>query len=259
VWAVARPDRKRSRVFGEVADQYDRARPSYPAALVDDLVAADVQRVLDVGCGTGIAARLFIARGCDVIGVEPDERMAAVARRHGVDVDVTTFERWEARGQPFDLVTAGQSWHWVDPDVGPALAASVLRPGGRLALFWNLTVHDADVAALFHDVYTQYAPSLLDDSVALGTILPGEGLDFGFMASIDASGRFEPAAARTYERRETHTTEEWIDQVATHSDHRLLDADVRTALFRALASALHDFGGVISVLYVSPLITAVRA
>jgi trans-aconitate methyltransferase len=82
-------------VFGEVAEQYDRSRPTYPDAMVDDLVAPGVTRVLDVGCGTGIAARLFVARGCRVVGVEADARMAEVARGHGIDVDVSPFETWE--------------------------------------------------------------------------------------------------------------------------------------------------------------------
>ena len=72
--------------FGSDAGRYDRARPSYPGALVDRIVAASPGRdVLDVGCGTGIAARLFQAAGCRVLGVDPDERMASVARQAGLE------------------------------------------------------------------------------------------------------------------------------------------------------------------------------
>src|SRR5688500_10093400 len=69
--------------------------------------------VLDVGCGTGIAGGLFTARGCRVVGVEPDPRMAVLARRRGIDVHETTFEEWEP-GEEFDLLVSGQAWHWVD-------------------------------------------------------------------------------------------------------------------------------------------------
>src|SRR5690242_20173112 len=67
--------------FGAEAGRYDRARPSYPAALVERIVAASPGRqVLDVGCGTGIVARLFQAAGCEVLGVDPDARMAEIGR-----------------------------------------------------------------------------------------------------------------------------------------------------------------------------------
>ena len=56
-------DRERAESFGAVAALYDRARPSYPQALIDALLASGSRRVLDVGCGTGIAAALLAARG----------------------------------------------------------------------------------------------------------------------------------------------------------------------------------------------------
>src|SRR5207302_3315261 len=78
--AVIHEDRQRAGSFGEDAAQYDRARPSYPTELVDALMVDQPRRVLDVGCGTGIAARLLAERACAVLGVEADPRMAEVAR-----------------------------------------------------------------------------------------------------------------------------------------------------------------------------------
>ena len=85
------PDDLRARAgsFGMDAEAYDRHRPSYPAVVVDVLLAGDTHAVVDVGCGTGKLGRLLAERGADVVGVEPDERMAEVARRHGLAVEVS--------------------------------------------------------------------------------------------------------------------------------------------------------------------------
>ena len=95
--------------FGSDPERYDRARPRYPEAMVQRIVRSSPGRdVLDVGCGTGIAARQFRAAGCRVLGVEPDARMADLARRSGVGVEVATFEAWDPAGREFDAIVAGQ-------------------------------------------------------------------------------------------------------------------------------------------------------
>lgn len=82
--------------FGTDPDRYDRTRPSYPQAMVDRIIDASPGRdVLDVGAGTGIAARQFQTAGCRVLGVEVDARMAEFARQHGAQVEVTRFEEWD--------------------------------------------------------------------------------------------------------------------------------------------------------------------
>src|SRR5919109_1450987 len=79
--------------FGVDPQRYDQARPGYPDALVARIVAGSPgPEVLDVGCGTGIAARQFQAAGCAVLGVGPDARMAGWARQRGLEVEVATFE-----------------------------------------------------------------------------------------------------------------------------------------------------------------------
>src|SRR5690242_18813267 len=150
--------------FGAEASRYDRARPSYPAALVERIVAASPgRRVLDVGCGTGIVARQFQAAGCEVLGVDPDARMAGHARERGLQVEVATFETWATNGRAFDTVVSGQAWHWVDPVAGAAKAASALRRGGRFAVFWNVFQPPADLGKAIAELYRRVLSDLLAD------------------------------------------------------------------------------------------------
>lgn len=98
--------------FGSDAGTYDRARPRYPAALVDAVVERLAGcSILDVGIGTGIAAEPFRDRGFAVLGVEPDPKMAAAARAKGFVVEAGRFEDWDPAGRTFDGVIAGQTWH----------------------------------------------------------------------------------------------------------------------------------------------------
>ena len=76
---------QRSRLFDQYAEAYDRFRPTYPDAVIDELlgpVAAGLD-VLDVGCGTGIASRQMAQRGAKVLGVELAPRMAEIAAAKG--------------------------------------------------------------------------------------------------------------------------------------------------------------------------------
>ncbi|WP_433793860.1 class I SAM-dependent methyltransferase [Actinoplanes sp. CA-252034] len=132
--------RERGQVFGELAEEYDRIRPGYPADLVTDVLEqAGPGPVLEVGAGTGKATALFAARDIDLTCLEPDSRMAAVLRRTvpGVPVIESTFEAWTPdRG--YGLVISAQAWHWVDADRRNTLAHAALAPGGLLAPFWNV-------------------------------------------------------------------------------------------------------------------------
>ena len=237
--------------FGEDAEAYDRARPGYPEPLVDDLAGGGGIDVLDVGCGTGKLGRLLAERGCRVLGVEHDARMAEVARRHGLAVEVAAFESWDDCGRRFDLVASAQAWHWIDPTVGPARAAEVLRPGGRLAVVWNLYAHEPAMRARLDEVYQRHMPGTT--SVVLGIDTVDEGL-----AGVDETGAFGPQSARRDVWKQTYTSAEWLDQLPTHSDHRVMPADQRAALLDAIGAAIDANGGYITVTYTTLCITAVR-
>ncbi|MEW2297841.1 class I SAM-dependent methyltransferase [Streptomyces sp. NPDC006743] len=100
--------------------------------------AAPGRDILDVGCGTDIAARQFQAAGCRVLAIEPDHRVVEVAGRLSAEAAVATSEAWEPVGREFDAVVSATAWHWIDPAAGAAKTAQFLRPGSRLAAFWNV-------------------------------------------------------------------------------------------------------------------------
>ena len=230
-------NRTRAESFGAVAEVYELARPSYPPALVDDLLAGAPADALDVGCGTGKAARLLTQRGVPVLGVEVDARMAAVARAHGLTVDIGTFEQWNAAGRQFDLIVSGQAWHWIDPDAGAAKAAVLLRPGGLLAPFWNFSAVDAALRARIDAAYARVAPQVTDRSMARSggpaTIPPA-------VEQLRASGLFANVEHRRYPWARDYTRDEWLALVHTHSDHSTLPAGQLAALLDAVGEAIGD-------------------
>ncbi len=247
---MERPLRER---FDEDAERYDRARPRYPVALLDDVMAlahlGPGSRVLEIGCGTGQATVELAARGCTVLAVELGANLAAVATRHlepypHAQVVVAPFERFELPSQPFDAVVAFTSFHWVDQDMGPALVAAALRPGGAF-----VTVSTDHVAggtdAFFVDVqecYEQWDPATpkglrldnADDVIARVDTGP------------DPGGRFGRAEVRHHEVEAAYSTATYLDVLMTYSGHRAMDAHARDGLLSCIGALIDGhYGGLI--------------
>jgi SAM-dependent methyltransferase len=251
-------DRSRAESFGSVADLYDRARPSYPPALIDALLADGGRTVLDVGCGTGIAAALFAARRCAVTGVEVDARMAGIARRKGLEVEISTFERWDDRGRRFDVVASGQAWHWIDPTAGAVRAADVLCPGGRIGAFWNFGDPPPELRDRLAPIYDRLAPELVNYSVVLDTAQRSGRVDLT-VTGIAASRRFGPVEVRRFPWTRTYGSRDWSDFLATHSDHHALEPARREQLLDEVTDAVDAIGGTFEMPYETALVTATRA
>jgi SAM-dependent methyltransferase len=248
-------NRSRAESFGAVAAQYDRARPSYPSALVDALLADGAQSVLDVGCGTGIAASLFAARGCAVVGVEVDARMAELARAKGLHVEVAAFERWRRGGRLFDLVTSAQAWHWIEPRAGAARAAEALSAGGRIGVFWNFGDLPAALHELIMPIYARLEPEIARCSAELGN--PDARTQSALTGIADATA-FESVETSTFHWSVAYDTAGWLEDLATHSDHQALEPARRARLLDAVGAAIESIGGSFEMPYETVLVSARR-
>lgn len=140
--------------FDSVAAQYGAARPGYPPELfaaVEELAGRPLRGadVLDVGAGTGIASRLLREQGARVTAVEPGPAMAAELRAATPDLPLVRADGnlLPFPDDSFDVVTYAQSWHWTDPARSVPEALRVLRPGGTLALWRNLSDKEVPWAA----------------------------------------------------------------------------------------------------------------
>ncbi|MCE6996519.1 class I SAM-dependent methyltransferase [Saccharothrix sp. S26] len=243
--------------FGTDPERYDRARPSYPEAMVRAIVAAAPgPDVVDVGTGTGIAARLFQAAGCRVLGVEVDPRMARWARGRGLDVEVSAFESWDPAGRVFDAVVSGQTWHWVDPVAGAAKAAAVLRPGGRLAAFWNVGRPPSDLADAFAEVYRRAQP----DSLMARAFDPagGSALTDRAIAGIREAGGFGEVERWRFDWERTYTRDQWLDQLPTSGAYALMPPGKADEVLTGIGAAIDAAGGSFTMAYTTLVITAAR-
>jgi ubiquinone/menaquinone biosynthesis C-methylase UbiE len=161
------PTVERGRSFDAWADEYDRYRPTYPDALFE-LIDTQLQlppgpRVADLGAGTGRASVAMAGRGWRVTAVEPGEPMLDVLRSRA-ETDGLVIRAVQATAEAtglevgsFDLVTAAQAFHWFDKPAALMEMARIVRPGGGLALFWNVREEArSPFVADYHRVLERY-------------------------------------------------------------------------------------------------------
>jgi SAM-dependent methyltransferase len=230
--------------FNRSADVYDRIRPGYPDALVDDVIRLsgipDQGRILEIGCGTGKATEPFALRGywMDCLDIGSDLAAVAAAKFKGLDrvrIVESSFEDWYPGARRYDLVIAATSFHWVDPKVAYVKSAAVLKPSGALAEFSNTPVPKTEgFFVRVQDVYRACAPSISSDAPAPKTNRQGHaGLEL-----------FQEPVTRTYPWSVQYSADQYIELLSTYSDHISLPDAERNALFSGVADLIREeYGG----------------
>jgi SAM-dependent methyltransferase len=260
-------DRELRTTFDSDARRYDRARPTYPPALFDDLVALSEippnGRVLEVGPGTGQATLAMAERGYRIVAVELGANLAHVARDNlkrfeQVKVHTSAFEQWPLPREPFDVVLAATALHWIDPDVRYRKPAAALRQSGALAVITtdHVAGEDEDFWVTVQDCYERHMPG-----TEPGLRLPAADDVHDDSESIEstASGLFDAPILRRYFWDAPYTTGEYLDVLRTYSNHIALDPEQRDSLLACIARLIDDrFGGHIRKRYLFRLAVARR-
>jgi ubiquinone/menaquinone biosynthesis C-methylase UbiE len=246
--------------FDQVADVYKASRPGYPDALIDDVIAyaapVPEDRILEIGCGTGLATAGFAGKGHTILATDPGADMLRGARDHlrdfdNVDYLQTTFEALPETMTGFRLIVAAQSFHWVAPEVRFVKSAKVLLPGGTLAVFGHVPVRlPGALREKFRCIYMErvgrWEPPPEVGYLPTG---PAKGM-------FNESGLFGPVAHRCYPWVWRHTTASYVAFHRTRSDYQMLPAEQGEQLLADLTQAIDDEGGRFDIDYETHLYMA---
>lgn len=245
------------RLFDKAADEYDAARPAYPAGIYD-LLEARVgplggRLVVDGGTGTGVVARQLQERGARVIAFDPGPQMLKRARRRTPSLSVVQADgvALPLRTASVSLLCFGQSWHWVEQDAGAREVARVLTSTGWWTAWWN---HPwADGEEWFERYY-----SLLEQRCT-GFSRTQRDVDWCADA-FERNGSFQTPERHVVTWQRTISVEDWLTELRSHSYVIDLDADQRMHLLAACEALLREqFGGSMLVPYQTRLWMAGRS
>jgi ubiquinone/menaquinone biosynthesis C-methylase UbiE len=249
--------KQESQRFDSVAELYDTYRPGYPEGLIKSLITHSNlrpgDRILEVGSGTGKATEQLAGRGYSITCLEPGRNLAAIAARkfiHQPEIrfEHARFEDWESPAGGFDLLLSAQAFHWVPQEVRFIKAAQVLRPGGHLALIWNMYPYiDSPLRRDLDRVYRQCAPEISKDIVDIEPIIQQTSQE------IRDSGFFDPPCIERFPWSRRMTVESHLGLLNTFSDHLRLYKENRKSLFDGIAETILHHGGEIEHHYLAVL------
>lgn len=270
---MKRPDRiaeQEGRVlFGADPHNYDAIRPPYPEQIYEFLLTTGAVRphaaTLEIGAGSGLATRRLLDFGVNPLTIiEPDSRfaplLAAIAHQYQSEIHLleTSFEEAELPLSHYDLVAAATSFHWILPALGLAKVATVLKPGGYAALWWNV-FGDDDRADPFHEATRTIllplasSPSGVPERIPFALDLPARLGDFS------RTGQFETPEYRVYRWTLVLNTEQVGSLYATFSQISRLPEEQRKTILRQLMEiADREFEGRVERNMMSPVYVARR-
>jgi ubiquinone/menaquinone biosynthesis C-methylase UbiE len=218
---------RQARSFGSVAEVYDRGRPSFPREAAEWLTGGQPVTVLEVGAGTGKLTEQLVALGHDVHATDPDEAMLDVLRRRLPDTrtSVAGAEDLPVPDRSVDVVVAAQCFHWFDLDRALPEIARVLKPGGHIALVWNVRDERIPWARKLGRIIG--SQEQIGEEVAQPLVLSGL---FGFVEDA------------TFKNWQDINRESIQDLVRSRSNISTLDDEAREAKLAEVLAFYDDYG-----------------
>lgn len=283
---LAEPRSSAAAIFDRIAGLYNQARPGYPSEAVADLVQLcgvdSSSRVLEIGCGTGQLTRDLAGRGPRVVCVEPGSSLAESARANlsrwsKVEVVTSRFEDFNAPILSFDVVVSATAFHWVDPEVSYAKAATLLDENGWLALLTNAHSRggnhtDGRIAEPIRHLHRRLAPEVGDWDFPTAEDIRRRAHAGGDIASVWARVErkvsdppavdhlFGPPTVKTYPWVATYDRSAYLAMLSSQSSYALLDPRQREELLAGIGVLIDEkLEGTVSKEYVTVLALAAKA
>lgn len=229
--------------FGKTAADYARHRSGFPDSFFDRLAAMKIVRpglkALDLGTGTGTIARGLALRGLEVTGLDKSAALMEQAERMDLEAGASvhyvegTAEATGLPGGAFDLVTAGQCWHWFVRDKAAAEVRRILKPDGRLVIaHFDWIALPGSVAEATEDLIRSYN--------AEWNLWGGNGVYPPWLRDLGAAG-FKQIESFTFDVDSPYSHEAWRGRVRASAGVGAVMPPDRVAQFDAeLATILRD-------------------
>jgi SAM-dependent methyltransferase len=189
--------------FAEVAGAYERGRPTYAEDAVRWLAGDEPHDVVDLGAGTGKLTRALVALGHRVTAIEPLPEMLELlpATAPGAFAVLGNAEIIPLPDASADVVTSAQAFHWFDHAVALPEMARVLRPGGRLAIVWNVRDEREPWVKRLSELIGSEGTSAMDVDepiAASGLFGPVERAEFHIEQALDRETLLDLVLSRSY-------------------------------------------------------------
>jgi ubiquinone/menaquinone biosynthesis C-methylase UbiE len=223
-----------ARGFDLQADAYDRGRPGYPAEaiafVIETLRIGPGATVVDLAAGTGKLTRELVPTGAELIAIEPVAGMREVLSRSLPDVLVTdgTAESLPLDDASVDGVVVAQAFHWFDGPRALAELARVLRPGGRLAVVFNVRDERDRVQAALERVWEPYRGDTPTHRTG------------AWQRAFEPADRFTPLVHRAFANDQRVSADQLVDRVVSVSFIATLDEARRAAIEAEVRTLLAD-------------------
>lgn len=239
--------------YSSAVEAYDRARPRYPKALIQRVVEvaqlSSESKILEVGCGSGVATVDFARLGYAIEAIEPNLEFCRLAEQHckpypQVKIIPQSFEEWQAEPKKFQIVLAANAWHWISSDIKYVKASQTLKDEGALVLLWNMALEPSrEVHQRLDKIYQQYAPAIAPQYEGKET---QEEILRGLGQWVNDSGLFETVSSESIPCEATYDVDRYLALLSTQ--YIALEVSTREALFSGLKSAIEqDYQGKIQL------------